>query len=152
MIRTTLNRQEHEMKSATVQNRTSERTGVIFTIISAILFGTMPLMAKYAFSLGSNAYMVAFGRFITGAVFSGLFLCLHPGYSVKVTRKQFRSIAMLSFFFAATPCMLYASYQYIDSGLATTLHFIYPVAVMLISVIFFKTKVKIIYEHYFHIL
>ena len=38
------------------------------------------------------------------------------------------------------PCMLYGSYRYIDSGLATTLHFTYPIIVMLISVLVFKTK------------
>ena len=45
-----------------------EAEGVICALISGILFGTMPLMAKTAYSLGSNAYTVAFGRFFTGAV------------------------------------------------------------------------------------
>ena len=45
-------------------------------ILSAVLFGTMPLMAKRAFALGSNAYTTAFGRFATGAVIAGLLLIL----------------------------------------------------------------------------
>ena len=45
-------------------------------ILSAVLFGTMPLMAKQAFTLGSNAYTTAFGRFATGAVIAGLLLIL----------------------------------------------------------------------------
>ena len=51
---------------------TSEAEGVICALISGILFGTMPLMAKTAYALGSNAYTVAFGRFFTGAVVSGV--------------------------------------------------------------------------------
>ena len=45
-------------------------------ILSAVLFGTMPLMAKRAFTLGSNAYTTAFGRFATGAVIAGLVILL----------------------------------------------------------------------------
>ena len=119
----------------------SETAGMICTIISGILFGTMPLMAKAAYALGSNAYTVAFGRFSTGALFSGIILLIHYGSTVfKVSSKQLIKIATLSIFFSAMPCMLYGSYRYIDSGLATTLHFTYPIIVMLISVLIFKTK------------
>ena len=45
-------------------------------ILSAVLFGTMPLMAKRAFALGSNAYTTAFGRFVTVAVIAGLVILL----------------------------------------------------------------------------
>ena len=113
---------------------------MICTIISGILFGTMPLMAKSAYALGSNAYTVAFGRFSTGALFSGIILLVRFGTVFKVSRKQLIKIAVLSIFFSAMPCMLYGSYRYIDSGLATTLHFTYPIIVMLISVLVFKTK------------
>lgn len=113
---------------------------MICTIISGILFGTMPLMAKSAYALGSNAYTVAFGRFSTGALFSGIILLVRYGTVFKVSSKQLIKIAVLSTFFSAMPCMLYGSYRYIDSGLATTLHFTYPIIVMLISVLVFKAK------------
>ncbi len=45
-------------------------------ILSAVLFGAMPLMAKRAFALGSNAYTTAFGRFATGAVIARLVILL----------------------------------------------------------------------------
>ena len=60
-------------------DKSKETTGIICAVVSAVLFGTMPLMAKSAFALGSNAYTVAFGRFITGAFFLGLYLMVHPG-------------------------------------------------------------------------
>ena len=55
---------------------------------------------------------------------------------------QLKRIAVLSLFFSAIPCLLYASYQYIDSGLATTLHFTYPVAVVLISAFLFRSRIS----------
>ena len=98
--------------------------------------------AKSAFALGSNAYTVAFGRFITGAFFLGLYLMVHPGSTLKVSPAQLKRIAVLSLFFSAIPYLLYASYQYIDSGLATTLHFTYPVAVVLISAFLFRSRIS----------
>lgn len=116
-------------------------SGMIFTIISGILFGTMPLMAKAAYALGSNAFTVSFGRFVTGTVFSGLVVLLRYGSIFAISRKQLAHIGFLSIFFSALPCLLYASYQYIDSGLATTLHFTYPVIVTLIYALVFRTKI-----------
>ena len=116
-------------------------SGMIFIIISGILFGTMPLMAKTAYALGSNAFTVSFGRFVTGTVFSGLVVLIRYGSIFAITRKQLAHIGFLSIFFSALPCLLYASYQYIDSGLATTLHFTYPVIVTLISALVFRTKI-----------
>ena len=110
-------------------------------ILSAILFGTMPLMAKRAFALGSNAYTTAFGRFATGAVIAGLVILLHPKQTIRFSKKQFRALLLLSLFYAATPVLLYSSYQSIDSGLASTLHFTYPVAVMLLSALLFRERV-----------
>lgn len=110
-------------------------------ILSAVLFGTMPLMAKRAFALGSNAYTTAFGRFATGAVIAGLVILLHPKQTIRVSKKQFRALLLLSLFYAATPVLLYSSYQSIDSGLASTLHFTYPVAVMLLSALLFRERI-----------
>ena len=110
-------------------------------ILSAVLFGTMPLMAKQAFTLGSNAYTTAFGRFATGAVIAGLVILLHPKQTIRISKKQFCALLLLSLFYAATPVLLYSSYQSIDSGLASTLHFTYPIAVMLLSALLFRERI-----------
>lgn len=44
----------------------------MFAIVSAVLFGTMPLFTKTAYAYGCNAYTVAFGRFLVGALGSGM--------------------------------------------------------------------------------
>ena len=115
-------------------------TGTVCTILSAVLFGTMPLMTRAAFTLGSNAYTTAFGRFACGALVAGATVLLCPGKTLRVDRRQLRALAGLSLFYAAMPVLLYSSYQFIDSGLATTLHFTYPVAVMLLSALFFGER------------
>ncbi len=108
--------------------------GTIYVILSAILFGTMPLLARIAYAHGSNAYTVAFGRFFFGSVMLGIIVFALPGCAVKISGKQFLILLKLSAPYALMPILLYMSYNYIDSGMATTLHFTYPVAVMLIMV------------------
>lgn len=114
--------------------------GVIYVILSAILFGTMPLLTRIAYAHGSNAYTVAFGRFFFGSIVLGLVCCALPRCSIKIDRNQFLALLKLSVPYALMPILLYASYTYIDSGMATTLHFTYPVAVMVIMAIFFKAR------------
>ena len=114
--------------------------GVFYVILSAVLFGTMPLLTRIAYAHGSNAYTVAFGRFFFGSIVLGLICLVLPGCSIKIKKEQFLALLKLSIPYALMPILLYASYTYIDSGMATTLHFTYPVAVMLILAIFFRSR------------
>ena len=114
--------------------------GIFYVILSAILFGTMPLLTRIAYAHGSNAYTVAFGRFFFGSIVLGLICFVSPGCSIKIRKEQFLALLKLSVPYALMPILLYASYTYIDSGMATTLHFTYPVAVMLILAIFFRSR------------
>lgn len=115
--------------------------GAVCCILSATLFGTMPLLAKIAYEHGSNAYTVAFGRYLFGSIMLFAILSIKPGGSVRVTRRQLLQAFGLSIFFALTSILLYASYDLIDSGLATTLHFTYPIAVIVLTAVFFHARV-----------
>lgn len=110
--------------------------GVIYVILSAVLFGTMPLLARIAYAHGSNAYTVAFTRFFLASILLGILCLILPGNSLRLTRRQFFGMVQLSAPYALVPILLYVSYNHIDSGLATTLHFTYPIAVMLIMALF----------------
>lgn len=114
--------------------------GVIYVILSAILFGTMPLLARIAYAHGSNAYTVAFTRFFFGSIVLRIVIAALPGCTIKISKSQFLTLLKLSAPYALMPILLYVSYTYIDSGLATTLHFTYPIAVMLIMVIFCRAR------------
>ncbi len=114
--------------------------GVIYVLLSAILFGTMPLLARIAYAHGSNAYTVAFGRFFFGSIVLGVVTLFVPDCTVKISKSQFLTLVKLSVPYALMPILLYVSYIYINSGMATTLHFTYPIAVMLSMVVFCKTR------------
>ena len=112
--------------------------GIIYVIFSAILFGIMPLLARIAYAHGSNAYTVAFGRFFFGSLVLGMLILFSSDCSLKINKSQAWELVKLSIPFAMMPILLYVSYTYIESGMATTLHFTYPIAVMLIMAIFCK--------------
>lgn len=113
---------------------------MVFAILSAVFFGTMPLFTKTAYAYGCNAYTVAFGRFLVGALGSGFIIAMLPDTSFHVTRSEFQKLAGLSVFYAATPVLLYEAYRGISTGLATTLHFTYPIIVMMIGAVVFRNR------------
>lgn len=114
--------------------------GILCVITSAILFGTMPLLTRIAYAHGSNAYTVAFGRFFFGSIVLAIICLVLPDCSIKISKDLFLSLLKLSVPYALMPILLYASYTYIGSGMATTLHFTYPVAVMVILAIFCHSR------------
>lgn len=119
-----------------------ELIGSLYVIISAVMFGIMPLLTKVAYSHGGNAYSVALGRFLFGAIFLFLFVVFTPECTLKVSPFYIKELFKISLFYSITPILLYKSYDYIDSGLATTLHFTYPVAVAFMMLLFYKIKLS----------
>jgi len=122
--------------------------GILAVILSGTIFGSMPLMAKVVFEAGGNAVSLTFYRFLLLLPFLYLLIKYKKNESLKITKEEFKKIALVSVFgYGATALLLYLSYNYIPSGMATTIHFIYPVFVILGCILFFKektSKIKII--------
>ena len=115
---------------------TSKRNGFLLAIISATFYGLMPLLTKTIYGSGSNSFTVAFLRFVLGAAVFYLMHRLTSKTPVAVSKKEFRQLLICAASYGFTPVLLYTSYNYLASGLATTLHFVYPVFVVIGSVLF----------------
>lgn len=120
--------------------------GIIYAILSSIAFGIMPIFAKIAYKNGSNPTSSLLFRFLI----SGLILLLYLNFkkvSIKISVKQFLLLFFIGMFgYTITTITLFVSYNYLDSGLATALHYIYPALVCIFSFILYKeniTKEKI---------
>jgi len=57
-----------------------------------------------------------------------------------VQKRELPVLAILGFLFACCALTLYASFNYMDAGLASTLLFLYPLEVAIIMAIFFKER------------
>jgi drug/metabolite transporter (DMT)-like permease len=121
--------------------------GIIYALLSSAAFGIMPIFAKYAANNGSNTLTILSTRFLLSAlILFAYFLFKKVNY--KLEKKQLKSLIFVAFCgFVPTASLLLFSYNYISTGLATTLHFIYPTVVVVVNRIFFKdplTKNKVI--------
>lgn len=116
--------------------------GISFAILSSISFGIMPLFARIAYENGSNPTTVLIFRFLIAGL--ALFIYLkYKNVDLKVQKKQLLILLLIGFLgYTITTQTLFISYDYLGGGLATTLHFIYPVVVCLIGFIFFKYKMS----------
>ncbi|WBW98351.1 DMT family transporter [Oceanirhabdus sp. W0125-5] len=115
--------------------------GSIYAILSAIFFGIMPILARLAYDGGINAFTLVFLRSFFSVLMLLIYLIINK-VKFKVTREQIKTLVILSIFgYTFTMITLFMSYNYISVGLATTLHFIYPVVVTLISIVLFKEKI-----------
>lgn len=118
--------------------------GFIAVIISGIIFGCMPLVAKIIFMNGGNSISLVFYRFLFAL--PALYLMnKKQKISMKITQTELKRVAILSLFgYSATAVLLFLSYNYIPTGLATTVHFIYPVFVTIGCIVFFREKFSFI--------
>ena len=115
--------------------------GEIYLLLSGFFFGLQPFFAKIIYAHGGDAYGLLVLRFlISGAVFAAIYMML--GQSIWLTKDEFISILILSIPEAIMCILLFLSYSYISSGLASTLHFSYPAAVILLELLIFRKKNK----------
>lgn len=113
--------------------------GILFAIISSGTFGLIPLFSIPLMQGGMSEPSVLFYRFLLSSLLM-LGICLIRRENLKITLKQAYSIFWLGLLYAATALFLIYSYRYIPSGIATTIHFMYPIAVSFIMMMFFKEK------------
>jgi drug/metabolite transporter (DMT)-like permease len=114
--------------------------GILYSIISAFIFGFTPALANITYSLGNNSLSMTFYRnlFVIPVL---LVIIKYKKIDLKVNSKELKNIFLLSIFgVAATTILLYSSYTYIGIGSATTLHFMYPMFVALACRFVFKEE------------
>lgn len=121
------------------ENRKENRTGTLYAIASALVFGLTPILASMSYDLGSNAITMTFYRNAM-AVPVILAILLFRRVSLKVSLKEFLSLAGVGLFNLATMLLLYDAYNYIGVGLSTTLHFLYPICTVALGFICFRKK------------
>lgn len=116
--------------------------GLVYGMISSSTFGLIPLFALPALRSGVGLDSVMFYRFGLSALVLGLWLLIRKR-DLRITIREFGVLFALGLFYALTALLLTTSYLYIPSGIATTVHFLYPVVVTGVMILFFKDKVSL---------
>ena len=115
--------------------------GYFYAVLSAVLFGCMPLMATGIYDQGVTPTALVFWRNLL-ALPGMAFLAYRERRTLKVPLQALPTMVLLSFFGCTiTPILLFGSYRYIASGTATVFHFIYPAAVVVVGMVVLRKKV-----------
>lgn len=114
--------------------------GIFFAIVSSGTFGLIPLFTiPLVNDMGMDEPSILFYRFFLSAIMM-LGICLVRKQNLKIPIAYLFPIFVLGALYALTALFLVYSYNYISSGIATTIHFLYPLCVSFLMVAFFKEQ------------
>lgn len=113
--------------------------GIFYAAVSSSTFGLAPFFSITLLLSGFSSFEVLFYRWGVATVALAL-LGRSSGCRFLLTRKEFPVVFLLSILRAATSFSLLVAYQNIASGVASTIHFMYPLVVALTMMFFFREK------------
>lgn len=118
-----------------------KQKGIMFTVISTILFGITPLIGKMTYAMGNNGIQLSLLRhlFVTPFFF---IVVLMKNLSFHLTKQQAKDVFKVSIANALTIVLLYCSYSYMSIGSATVLHFLYPLFVCVLNYILYHQSLN----------
>lgn len=113
--------------------------GFLYGLLSSASFGLIPLFTLPAMRQGMQFESILLYRFAFAALALGGILLLY-GQSFRIRRKEIPSLLLLALLYLMSAVFLFWGYKFMASGVATTLHFMYPVLTTLIMMLFFREK------------
>ena len=120
-----------------MQNTTIK--GFLYAALSSSTFGLAPFFSISLLVAGFSSFEVLTYRWGIASLIlaiAGIIL----GERFRITGKDWQTVFILSLFRATTSFSLVIAYQNIASGVASTIHFMYPLAVALTMMLFFQGK------------
>lgn len=116
--------------------------GYLLAALAASAYGTNPAFAVPLYSDGMNPNSVLFFRYAMGIplLFALLLIRKIP---LSLKSHEILPIAILGVLMSLSSLTLFESYQYMNSGIASTLLFVYPIMVAVIMIFFFHEKFKV---------
>mgnify|MGYP002510061762 FL=1 len=115
--------------------------GYILGMLAAAAYGTNPLFAMPLYGEGMSVDSVLFYRYAIATVMLGA-LMLIKGEPFRVRRSDILALAGAGILFALSSLLLFASYNYMDVGIASTILFVYPVFVAVLMASFFHERIS----------
>lgn len=113
--------------------------GILYAAVSSSTFGLAPFFSLTLLLAGFSVFEVLSYRWGVATIALTLFgWC--SGCSFRLEKKDFLVVLLLSLLRAVTSFSLLIAYQNIATGVASTIHFMYPLAVSLVMMYFFQEK------------
>lgn len=113
--------------------------GFLYGVATSVTFGLIPLFTLPLMHAGLVSDSILFYRFITATIALGLMIVVKKE-SFKVAWRDVPIIVVLAVFYTASSMFLLYGYEAMGAGVATTLHFTYPVFVTLLMLVIFRER------------
>lgn len=114
--------------------------GVVCGLTAAVCYGLIPLFTIPIQQTGTPHFMpvpsILFYRFFVAALIVALLMLLKRR-SFRISRSELVTLTYLAFLSDGAALFLIEGYPYMSSGVATTLHFLYPVFTAVIMMAFY---------------
>ena len=116
--------------------------GISMTATAGIIFGGFPIFATLFVDFGGNMDSFNLYGFALSVAFLAIYI-LATKRSFAVPRKAAVPILLAGLANVVTRILLTYSYEYLDVGIATTLHFLYPLFAALAGALFYREKMPL---------
>lgn len=113
--------------------------GFLYGVATSVTFGLIPLFTLPLMRAGLETDSILFYRFVTATVALGLMMAVKkenfalPWHDVPIV------VALAALYMGSAQFLLYG-YEVMGAGVATTLHFTYPVFVTLLMLLLFRER------------
>ena len=115
--------------------------GYVFAAFAAAAYGTNPAFAIPLYESGMNPNSVLLFRYCLGIPILAILMGMR-GLHFELKKDELIPVFVLGVLAALSSLTLFESYNYMNSGIASTLLFVYPIMVALIMTFFFKESFR----------
>lgn len=117
--------------------------GFLYGIVASSTFGLLPLFTLPVMGEGLTTFSILSYRMLFASILVAI-LMLIGRVSFATNLKELRWFAVLGFLYYGSAALLFQAYGGMASGLATTLHFMYPVSVTVIMALVYKQRPSVV--------
>ena len=115
--------------------------GYLLAAIAAAAYGTNPAFAIPLYEMGMDPSSVLIFRYSIGIPILAILMGFRK-INFKLNKNEIIPVFILGILMAISSLTLFESYNYMNSGIASTLLFVYPIMVAVIMTFFFKEHFK----------
>lgn len=115
--------------------------GFLLAAVAAAAYGTNPAFAIPLYGQGMNPNSVLLFRYLLGLPLLAVILAVR-GTGFSLAKNEIAPTAILGLLMSLSSLALFESYKYMNSGVASTLLFVYPIMVALMMVFFFHERFR----------
>ena len=116
--------------------------GYLLAAIAAAAYGTNPVFAIPLYEHGMNPNSVLLFRYLIGLP---IIACIMKARNISfaIRKEEIFKVVILGFLMAISSLTLFESYKFMNSGIASTLLFVYPIMVAVLMIFLFHERFKI---------